>query len=190
MFDNPIFWIVVIWWLLTTFLGSKARRKRRAQAPPPERRTSPLPGPAREGEEQGYVGEVESDAEELEPEPAMPPMPFRSRVSPAIPLEQLWRGLGIEPEAMRFRGLAGQEEEVVEVAPPSPGPDPEPVDLPAPHSTRAPERVTVETSAAPTAHRRHGLTISQAVAGLTPLQQAVVLKEILDRPRALRRGIR
>lgn len=188
MFDSPIFWIVVIWWLLTTILGAKARRKRRAMASSPGRQPAPLPGPAREREESGYDSEIEPDEEGMEREPALPPMPVRSRVKPAIPLEQLWRGLGIEPEVVRFRELADQEEEVIEGAPPIP--EPEPVAVPAPQPTRVPERVKVETSAAPTAHRRRGLTISQAVAGLTPLQQAVVLKEILDRPRALRRGIR
>jgi len=188
LFDNPIFWIVAIWWLLTTLLGSKARRKRRARATPPEPRMSPLPGPAHEREEPVYVGEVKPDEEEMEQEPALPPPPVRPIVKPAISLEQLWRGLGIEPEVVQFRGLADQEEEVIGVAPPIP--EPAPVAVAPPQPTKVPERVIHEPSAPPTAHRRHGLTISQAVAGLTPLQQAVVLKEILDRPRALRRGIR
>ena len=99
------------------------------------------------------------------------------------PLDELWRGLGIEPEVVQFRGLADQEAEVIEEAPPIPKPEPfvAPPPLPPKES---------EPATPPTAHRRHGLTIHQAVAGLTPLQQAVVLKEILDRPRALRRGIR
>lgn len=188
MFDNPIIWIVVVWWLFTTFLGAKARRRRRARASSPEPRMSPLPEPARGREEPVYVGEVESDAEEMEREPALPPTPVRPRIKPAISMKQLWRGLGIEPEVVQFRELADQEAEVVEEAPPIP--EPAPVAVAPPQPTKVPERVIHEPSAPPTAHRRHGRTISQVVAGLTPLQQAVVLKEILDRPRALRRGIR
>ncbi len=185
MFDNPIFWIVVVWWLFTTFLGAKARRKRRAKATPPGRQPALLPGSAREREEPGYVDEIEPDEEGMEREPALPPPPVRSPVRPTTPMEQLWRGLGIEPEVVQFRELADQVEEGVEVAPPIPEPEPEPLVAPTPLPPKEPEPATP-----PTAHRRRGLTISQAVAGLTPLQQAVVLKEILDRPRALRRGIR
>ena len=186
--DNPIIWIVAIWWLLTTFLGAKARRKRRAKATPPESQISPVPGPGRKWEEPSDIGEVEPDAEEMEREPALPPTPVRSSVGPALSMEKIWRGLGIEPEVVQFRRPADDEVEVVEVA--SPAPESEPVKLAAPQPTRVPERAVHDTSAPPTAHRRGGHTIIQAVDGLTPLQQAVVLKEILDRPRALRRGIR
>ena len=181
--DNPIIWIVAIWWLLTTFLGAKARRKRRAKATPPESQISPVPGPGRKWEEPSDIGEVEPDAEEMEREPALPPTPVRSSVGPALSMEKIWRGLGIEPEVVQFRRPADDEEEVVEDAPPIP--EPEPLVMP----TRLPPKES-EPATPATAHRRRGLTITQVVAGLTPLQQAVVLKEILDRPRALRRGIR
>ncbi len=189
MFDNPIFWIVVIWWLLTTFLGGKARRKRRSQRS--QQRQSPPAGskfgaptrPAQPQEEPGSFTEAEFEAEEVEPEYSPPPQPtpFFGPTKPVTSLEDLWQRLGRITQEEAPLEVIPDEPIVVEPIPPPPDPVPVP-DVPAPAVTSFWDASSPD--------QEDDDRLNRAVASLTPLQQAVVLNEILDRPRALRRGIR
>lgn len=211
IFDSPLFWIIVVWWLLTTFLGGKARRRRamKAQSAQPDQPAVPFGRPQPEiepafspGQERPAEIEVETDVLEAEPSTTAPgPQEYPDRTPPApptrpvSPLENLFRGLGITedmvPAALRPDREAflpvepdhdlvrepdiSPEEEYTEAPP-----EPPPVESPP---ARAREYI-------PAPHRRYPLLAETTLTRLTPLQQVVIFKEILDRPRAQRRAIR
>lgn len=205
MFDSPLLWIVVIWWLLTTILGVKARQRRaQARSASPDQPAAP-PGPPEAAvrrelpPERGRPQGVEIEGEVPGEQPPAVPGEVEPPSRPTSPLENLFRGLGITeeliPEGLRPGGEVPWEEE------PAPAPEletaAEPEAAPEPERGETPpeppcvERHLVSEREPVTPPTRHyPLLAGTALARLTPLQQAVVLKEILDRPRALHRDIR
>lgn len=213
-FDSPLFWIVVIWWLLSTFLGAKAR-KRRAMQRLAEQETE-LPTTA-EPDEVQFEMEAEEDRDVIRPvsiegeektsEPITQPVPptrgYGDRVKagtprkpqiPKPPLEQLARSLGIPKEFIPTGIITAEEEptveEDVETAEPVGPPEKEIQEtappIPVPDVSYRPEGIPTAIETASGISYLH----DSVLPSMTPLQQAIVLKEILDRPRALRRGIR
>ena len=214
-FDSPLFWIVVIWWLLSTFLGAKARKRRAAARSLSEPETEPPSAPepeelrfGREDEEvEDLVQPVGIELEEELPEPVSQPVPssgeYTDRVKavpprkptvPTPPLEQLVRSLGIPKEFIPSGILPVEEESLPEVEAEIAEPEGQPEEEMRRVSTVPPmsevsygaeeAQVTLETAA--------GISrlYESVFPSLTPIQQAIVLKEVLDRPRALRRDIR
>jgi hypothetical protein len=214
-FDSPLFWIVVIWWLLSTFLGAKARKRRAAARILSEPETEPTSAPepeelrfGREDEEdEDLVQPVGIEPEEEFPEPATQPIspsgeyvdrvkagPPRKPPVPTPPLEQLVRSLGIPKEFIPSGILPVAEEPLpeveAEIAEPEGQPEEEMRQVstipPVPEASYGAEeaQVTLKTAG--------GITrlYKSVFPSLTPIQQAIVLKEVLDRPRALRRDIR
>jgi hypothetical protein len=211
-FDSPLFWIVVIWWLLSTFLGAKARKRRAAarilSESEPEPPSAPEPEELRFGrEDEDLVEPVGIEPEEELPEPVMQPIPpsgespAQARPGPPTkapipkpPLEQLVRSLGIPKEFIPSGILPVEEEPLpeveAEIAEPEGQPEEEMMSIsttpPVPEALYGAEeaRVTLKTA--------DGITrlYESVFPSLTPIQQAIVLKEVLDRPRALRRDIR
>lgn len=192
-FDSPLFWIVVIWWLLSTFLGAKARKRRALQ------RLTELEGEEDAGQPMGV--ELEEEVPESVTQPISPAVEYRDRTTPgpprkaAIPkppLQQLARSLGIPKEFIPSGILEEDEEPLPEIAATEPEnqPEKETVD-PAPSlsAMQGPADVHEVEKADEAVHGISHLNKS-VFPSLTPLQQAIVLKEVLDRPRALRRGIR
>ncbi len=178
MFDSPLFWIVLIWWLLSTFLGAKARKRRRAAmemaASEPE---EPDPqGPWDTLESQSAVAPLETP-EVIPATPVAPPPPLPTQ--PVTPLQEIFHALGLEQRPPLFG--------VPEAAP-------EPI-IPVEVETRkvAPEKVSPTTVATtttlkpePEIRRHYPASPLASLERLTPWQQAVALKEILDSPLALR----
>ncbi len=211
-FESPLFWIIVVWWLLSVLLGRKARQRRAMQAqsaspdqpvapfgvPQPEEEPALSPGPAR-------FGGIEVDEEVLEAEPSTSipePREYPDRPLPApptrpvSPLESLFRGLGITedmvPAALRpdREALLSEEPEAAFALEPEVSPEEEyPEVPPEPPPVKAPPARAKEYIPAP-GRRRSPLLAGTTLGRLTPLQQAMVLKEVLDRPRAQRRAIR
>jgi hypothetical protein len=208
-FDSPLFWIVVIWWLLSTFLGAKARKRRAMQRLAEQE--SELPTTVETDEvqfdledQEEAVRSVTVAAEEKIPEPTQPPTvgddrnqikagPPRKAPIPKPPLEQLARTLGIPKEFIPSGIIAAEEEPAAEVegaAEPVGSPEKEITETalatPVPDASYQSEetQAAIETTGGIT-HLQESVFPS-----LTPLQQAIVLKEILDRPRPFRRGIR
>ncbi|UCD38324.1 MAG: hypothetical protein JSW54_02255 [Fidelibacterota bacterium] len=217
-FDSPLFWIIVIWWLLSTFLGAKARKRRAAQAAaePELTRSGETPQPEAESElldSRKRPARLEIDTTDMEQPPRGIPYPPNDRgVTPEIlprktsrpaptskvksPLEEIFRGLGLTQEMIppQFRPER-EAEPPIELAP-------TPVtELEAVPEVDEKEEVRQELMegapppskaeyAAPRIHAGYSLLSGALTTQLTSLQQAVVLKEILDRPRALRRGVR
>ncbi len=177
MFDSPIFWIVAIWWLVSTLLGAKARKRRRAAQRLAEQELEPAEG---EWQPEAPAGEPAHFSEE-EPveEFFQPPTPLPPRKQPATPLQEIFRALGMEETPPLFGGMTAE----VEPEPPPPEPEPPKIvaEVPPPPAKPEPEpRPVREPSRA---------YLSIPVPGmkrLTPWQQAVVLKEILDTPPGLR----
>jgi len=211
IFESPLFWIIVVWWLLTTFLGGKARRRRamKAQSASPDQPAVPFGRPQQEiepafspGQERPAEIEVEGDVLEAEPSTTAPgPQEYPDRTPPALParpvspLENLFRGLGIT-EDMVPAALRPDREDFLPVEPdhdlvrePDISPEEEYTEAP-------PEPPPVEPPPArareyiPAPRRRSPLLAKTTLDRLTPLQQVVIFKEILDRPRAQRRAIR
>ena len=211
IFESPLFWIIVVWFLLTTLLGGKARRRRAAQAAPPDQPPAPFGVERPEGEpavsplgERPAEIEVEAEALEAQPPIAAPEpqeYPGRTRPStrlrtgpappsrPVSPLEDLFRKLGVAEELVPgvLRPEAGEAPltEELEITT-----TPEPVEEPPMPPPVEPPPARVKEYISPPPRRHSPLLAETTLARLTPLQQAVVLKELLDRPRAQRRAIR
>ncbi len=202
-FDSPLFWILLVWWILSAFLGSKARRRRmmraRSEAPaepaadlePPRGRVKPEPALPWQRPQ-----ETETETEVLTEEP--PPTgtyPYRTLperpVEPVMPMQDLLRKLGLSeeliPKAVR---PVIEEPEPEEMAEPLPDieaeeePEAAPIE-PAP--VEAPVR-EVKKPVSPVA--AHPLLPGTVLTGLTPMQQAILLREVLGPPRALQMDIR
>ncbi|MCK4578647.1 MAG: hypothetical protein KAU50_07640 [Candidatus Marinimicrobia bacterium] len=184
IFDSPLLWIILIWWILTTVLGSKAKRKRQA-------RQQAMMAQAADDSE---TGEDEQAADRLDTLPTgFPGGQPEQRPEPrsVSPLQEIWRNLGFEEGP--FQIIAPVEEE-----PTAPEPVAEPVEPPRPpveqilKPAAAGERdwqVMRDASKPYKARRRRpGLMELRTLKRLTPIQQAVVLKEVLDNPLALRQG--
>ena len=202
MFDNPIFWIVAIWWLLSTLLGGKARKKRALARQAAQRR-------AFEAEQSGPTADIVADLpvdpgpepRQVEPEgpepyieaprPSGPPPLLRREPS----LEDFLRGLGLGgqpgPEAMQ---PAFDEAELAVEPEPEPEPPPEPEHLRPTHRAMRPDSASADAYSTagilPRSSTEYPLLGRNVLAELTPLQQAVVLREVLDAPRSVRRSIR
>lgn len=184
MFDSPLFWILVVWWIVSTFLGAKKRAAKSALPPPIENDI-----------------DVESGFTTLD-EPA-PPTPITEPKRPLSPLEKLLQRMGV-PEEFKsvegeLKGLGrqlGLLEEEVEFVPP--------VVMETPAVKAEPEPVMEpEHDYRPTVHKhKHSkpkwgvpqkaerVDLMDRISHLPPLQQAILLKEILDRPRTARYGRR
>ena len=202
MFDNPIFWIVAIWWILSTLLGSKARRRRRAlraqlEAPQEasvEQATAPEEAPweVEPGHAPTGAIAVEGEPLETEPEAPAPPAPPLLRREPS--LEDFLRGLGLAKPTLAEQppaDLGPAEPAVVPVPEPEPPPRPTATPSPKHKAARPADRDAYAIQSVSTrAMGEFPLLGSEKLSRLTPLQQAVVLKEVLDAPRALRRRIR
>lgn len=211
IFDSPLFWIIFIWWLISTIFGAKARQRRALQARARKSEQPPASGidTRVEGEsemEPGWEGptEVEAEGELLEaeavesdsgfgeipeqPRPSPPP-------GPASPLESLFRSLGV-PESGLPSALRPQRD-IFPLKPPKPvevTPEPPPVEpievKPEPPPAERAVKPMVRKEQVQPRRRRYSLLPETAMAQLTPMQQAIIFKEILDRPRAQRRAIR
>lgn len=217
-FDSPLFWIIVVWWLLSMLLGAKARRRRAMQArltgTAGQARAAqpavPFGGPRPEGELAFPPGrerptEVEVEGEMLEAQPPAPApepqeYPDRTRPSarlrtgpapptrPVSPLEDLFRKLGVAEELVPGV-LRPEEEEAPLTEELEITTTPEPVEEPpTPSPVEPPPARAKEYIPAPS--RRYPLLAETTLVRLTPLQRVVVLKELLDHPRAQRRAIR
>jgi len=114
------------------------------------------------------------------------PAPPSRRVSP---LEDLFRKLGVAEELVPgvLRPEAGEAPltEELEITT-----TPEPVEEPPMPPPVEPPPPPVKEYVPPRPDRRYPLLAETTLARLTPLQRAMVLKEVLDRPRAQRRAIR
>lgn len=204
MFDNPIFWIVAIWFLLSRVLGGKARKKRAQARQAAQRR-------AYEAEQSAVATDIAADIpvepgpEALSVEPERPEPEFEGP-QPSAPPPLLRREPSLE-DFLRGLGLGGQPapqvmqpefDEAEPAAQPEPEPEPEPP--PEPEQERPRRTATSAYSVSAEAYSTAGverrsqweypLLGRSLLAELTPLQQAVVLREVLDAPRGLRRGIR
>ena len=210
IFESPLFWIIVVWFLLTTLLGGKARRRRAAQAAPPDQPPAPFGVGRPEGESAvsplgKRPAEIEVEAEVLEAQPltsAPEPKEYPDRplptppTRPVSPLESLFRGLGITedmvPAALRpdKEAFLSEEAEAAFAREPEVSPEEEYTEPPPePPLVKAHPARPKEYIPAPT-RRHYPLLAETTLARLTPLQRAMVLKEVLDRPRAQRRAIR
>ncbi len=212
-FESPLFWVVIVWWLLATLLGRKARQRRamQAQAASQDQPAAPLGRPQREVEpafspEPERFAEIETEEEVLEGEPPIPapgPQEYPDRplptppTRPVSPLESLFRGLGIKedmiPAALRpeREGFPPVEPDAALAREPDISPEEEYIEpLPEPPPVEAPPARAEEYIPVPRPRRSYPLLTEATLARLTPLQQVVVFKEILDRPRALRRSVR
>jgi len=213
IFDSPLFWIIVVGWLLTTLLKSKARRRRamQAQSAQPDQPAAPFGRPQQEVEPafspgQEHLAEIEVEAEVLEAQPltsAPEPQEYPGRTRPSTrlrtgpappsrpvsPLEDLFRKLGVAEELVPgvLRPEAGEAPltEELEITT-----TPEPVEEPPMPPPVEPPPARVKEYISPPPRRRYPLLAETTLARLTPLQRAIVLKEVLDRPRAQRRAIR
>ena len=211
IFDSPLFWIIVVWWLLTTFLGGKARRRRAARAAPPDQPPAPFGVERPEGEPAvsplgERPAEIKVEGEVLEAQPltlAPEPQEYPGRTRPSTrlrtgpappsrpvsPLEDLFRKLGVAEELVPgvLRPEAGEAPltEELEITT-----TPEPVEEPPMPPPVEPPPARVKEYISPPPRRRYPLLAETTLARLTPLQRAMVLKEVLDRPRAQRRAIR
>lgn len=186
MFDNPLIWIAVIWWLVSTFLrGSKKRRR------PPMPAQEPLEAveePAIYNEEEaeavpeGFAEQPEPAPDLLTAQPAPAPA-LRQRPRTLKDLAQMWQTLDVE-----FSG--GEVAAEPEPEPPAPAP-PEPVTVPAEPPPEFRRRRQHAPSAAPGRPPRIAPAV-RLTAGLsarfTPLQEAIIYREIFDRPRSMRRS--
>ena len=212
-FESPLFWVVIVWWLLATLLGRKARQRRamQAQAASQDQPAAPFGGPQQEIEpafspEPERFAEIQVEEKVLEGEPPIPapgPQEYPDRplptppTRPVSPLESLFRGLGIKedmiPAALRpeREGFPPVEPEAALAREPDISPEEEYIEpLPEPPPVEAPPARAEEYIPVPRPRRSYPLLTEATLARLTPLQQVVVFKEILDRPRALRRSVR
>jgi len=218
IFESPLFWIIVVWFLLTTLLGGKARRRRAAQAAPPAQPAAPFGVERPEGEPAvsplgERPAEIEVEAEVLEAQPltsAPEPQDYPGRTRPSTrlrtgpappsrpvsPLEDLFRKLGVAeemvPPALRPERETFPPEEpgLAPVPMPEISPEPERAEAPPEPPPIKPPPPPVKEYVPPRPDRRYPLLAETTLARLTPLQRAMVLKEVLDRPRAQRRAIR
>ena len=183
MFDSPLFWIILIWWILTTVLGSKARRAKRARQ---QAMMSQDAGDTETGEDEQAFDPADR------PRSGFPGVLPEQRPEPRSfsPLQEIWRNLGIDEGLSTI--IAPVEEE-----PTAPEPVAEPVAPPRSPAEQALQTVAGEQdwqvmrdASKPyrTSRSRPELMEMRALKRLTPIQQAVVLKEILDTPLALRQG--
>ena len=198
MFDKPLFWIILVWWLVSTFLGAKARKRRRAAmemaAQEPEETAALEPEETAPVEPREMV-ESEPDVipryapEVIPATPVAPPQPIPTTpvappqpipAQPVTPLQEIFHKLGMEDRPSLFGALRAAPEpeitlveaEIPLVAPQRPPPRrkattilPQPKDKIRPHYPALP---------------------LASLERLTPWQQALVLKEILDSPLAVR----
>ncbi len=179
MFDSPLFWIVAIWWLLSTFLGAKARKRRRAAvemaASEPEEPVPP--GPRETPESEPAVAPLETP-DVIPATPVAPPPPPPAQT--VTPLQEIFHALGMEQRPPLFGALrAAPEPEIIPVE--AETPLVEPAKLPPPREAPA-------ISHRPKAKSRPHYPVLPlaSLERLTPWQQALVLKEILDSPLAVR----
>ncbi len=177
MFDSPVFWAILIWWLLSNFLGSKRKRQRAIKAPPPQPGVGPEP--------------VKADEAPPQPEEQAPLSPLdllkRRPPSQVGSLKELWAAVAAElspsePVVRDFAEEVAPDELIIEEVPPPPPPPP------------AKPRIVTEAKPAPLAVQSplQALT-TESQLPWSPMQQAIILREIFDRPVGLRprsRGIR
>ncbi len=179
LFDSPLFWIILVWWLLSTFLGAKARKRRLAT-----RKMAALeaeePAPPKPPETADLAPSVvPRDAPEVIPAiPVAPPPPIPAQ--PVTPLQEIFHALGMEQRPPLFGALrATPEPEIIPVEAETPPVAPQKTPPPRDAPTIAPKvkmEIVLHYPAWPLA----------SLERLTPWQQAVALKEILDSPLALR----
>ncbi len=186
MTDSPLFWILVVWWILNTFLGAKKRAANATQPPPVD-------------------DELEFESSFTTLDETAPPASATQPERPVSSLEQLFNKMGI-PEEFKsvddelksvgdeLKGLGRQLgfiEEEVEFVPPVVVETP-PVEV-KPEPVIEPEldhQATVRKHAKPkwVPDKIEHVDLMSRIEHLPPLQQAIVLKEVLDRPRAARSG--
>ncbi len=178
LFDSPLFWIILVWWLLSTFLGAKARKRRLAT-----RKMAALeaeePAPPKPPETADLAPSVvPRDAPEVIPAiPVAPPPPIPAQ--PVTPLQEIFHALGMEQRPPLFGALRATPEPIIPVEAETPLLEPVKAPLPQAAPTISPPReaeIRPHSPAWPLA----------SLERLTPWQQAVALKEILDSPLALR----
>lgn len=204
MFDKPLFWIILVWWLVSTFLGAKARKRRRAAmemaAQEPEETAALEPEETAPVEPREMVESEPAVIPRYAPEvipatPVAPPQPIPATpvappqpipAKPVTPLQEIFHALGMEDRPALFGALrAAPEPEItlVEAEPPLIEPA-----KPPPRQRKPPPREEPTVSPQPKAKiRPHYPALPLAsLERLTPWQQALVLKEILDSPLAVR----
>lgn len=179
MFDKPLFWIILVWWLVSTFLGAKARKRRRAAMEMAAlEQEEPAPLEPREMVESEPAAAPPETPDVIPPTPVAPPQPIPAQ--PVTPLQEIFHALGMEDRPALFGALrAAPEPEItlVEDEPPLVEPQKPPPPREAPTVSPLPKaKIRPHYPALPLA----------SLERLTPWQQALVLKEILDSPLAVR----
>ncbi len=179
MFDSPLFWIILIWWLLSIFLGAKARKRRRAamemEASEPEEPTPPGPRETLESEPAVVPRET---PEVIPASPTELPLPLPPK--PVTPLQEIFHALGMEERPPLFGALrVAPEPEITPVEAETPAVAPEKV-------SPTPVAPTTTLKRQPEIRRDYPALPLAFLERLTPWQQAVALKEVLDSPLALR----
>lgn len=174
------------------------------QAPsgPPDQPAAPLARPRPDIESMAALrrerpSEIEVEGEVLEepPSTAPPPQVYPGRErpvppsEPTVPLADLFRRLGLADEL--FPGMLRPEpEEAAPAEEPEITAEPEPSEEPPTTPPVEPPLAREKEYAPPPTRPSHPLLSGTILERLTPLQQAVVLMEVLGQPRALRGGIR
>ena len=197
LFDSPLFWIILVWWLISTVLGAQARKRRREQAAAAQQKVREQL--SQEEEEQpdepasvaGPEWRESPEVGEVRPAQETGIFPPRQKIRRPASLTDIWREMqkGLTPteiqpspwwEAEELEKEAEPEAEGIEAAAQGTTTYMEMLDIGAP----VPSKVT-EPEKVPVTIRDRFMSLD-----LNSWQQAVVLKEVLDRPRAYRRQIR
>ena len=179
LFDSPLFWIILVWWLLSIFLGAKARKRRRVamemaaleveEPVPPGPQETPRSEPS-------FVPRETPEVIPAGPTELPPPLPPK----PVTPLQEIFRALGMEDRPPLFGALRAEPEpEITPVDDQTPTVVPEKVSPPPVVPTTTPKP-------GPGIRRHYRASPLATLERLTPWQQAVMMKEILDSPLALR----
>ena len=184
MFDNPFFWIVAIWWLLSNFLRkSKRRRVRQVERVPVEEPEEllfeePLEGAAPISPDPRAAG-PEPESEPVYPQAPRPAAPSRAT------LKDLWRKLEME--------LEGVTQPVASAPVPEPPVPPKAPVMPQPlpvvaRRERPHEEHDTDSWGKRTTYRQPPL--ERYSSRWTVAQQAVIFREIIGPPVALRKARR
>ena len=182
MFDNPFFWIVAIWWLVSNFLGkSKRRRLRQVERVPIEEPEEPLFEEPLEG-----AAPISPDPPAAGPEPESEPV-YPQSPRPAVPLRATLKGLWRKLE-MELEGVTQPVDSAPVPEPPVPPkapvmPPPPPV---VARRERAYEDHDTDSWGKRTTYRQPPL--ERYSSRWTVAQQAVIFREIIGPPVALRKA--